>query len=41
MDIGLHIGGRWFWNDTWGIYLELGGATTQGAKGGIGLTVKL
>ncbi len=41
MDIGLHIGGRWFWNDTWGIYFELGGATTQGATGGIGLTVKL
>ena len=41
IDIGLHVGGRWFWNDRWGIYLELGGASTQGASGGLGLTVKL
>jgi len=40
-DIGLHAGGRWFWNDKWGVYLELGGGSTQGATGGIGLTVKL
>ncbi len=41
LDIGLHIGGRWFWNDKWGIYLEFGGGNTQGASGGLGLTVKL
>jgi hypothetical protein len=41
LDIGLHVGGRWFWNDKWGIYLELGGGITQGASGGLGLTVKL
>jgi hypothetical protein len=40
-DIGLHVGGRWFCNDKWGIYLELGGGSTQGATGGLGLTVKL
>ncbi|WP_282121726.1 hypothetical protein [Algibacter mikhailovii] len=40
-DIGLHVGGRWFWNDKWGVYLELGGASTQGATGGIGVTMKL
>ena len=40
-DIGLHVGGRWFWNEKWGIYLELGGGNTQGATGGVGLTVKL
>ena len=40
-DLGLHVGGRWFWNDKWGIYLELGGGSTQGATGGLGLTVKL
>jgi hypothetical protein len=40
-DIGLHVGGRWFWNDKWGIYLELGGGGTQGATGGLGLIVKL
>lgn len=41
LDIGLHVGGRWFWNDKWGIYLEFGGGNTQGATGGLGLTVKL
>lgn len=40
-DIGLHVGGRWFWNEKWGIYLEIGGASTQGATGGLGLTMKL
>ena len=40
-DAGLHIGGRWFWNDTWGIYLEFGGGSTQGATGGLGVTMKL
>lgn len=41
VDIALHAGGRWFWNDKWGIYLELGGGSTQGGTGGLGLTVKL
>ena len=41
IDIGLHAGGRWFWNDKWGVYLELGGGSTQGATGGLGLTMKL
>jgi hypothetical protein len=41
LDLGLHVGGRWFWNDKWGVYLELGGGSAQGANGGIGLTVKL
>ena len=40
-DIGLHVGGRWFWNDKSGVYLELGAGSTQGATGGLGLTVKL
>ena len=40
-DVALHVGGRWFWNDKWGIYLELGGGKVQGASGGLGLTVKL
>jgi len=40
-DLGLHVGGRWFWNDKWGVYLEFGGGSTQGASGGVGLTVKL
>ncbi|HWR93576.1 MAG TPA: hypothetical protein VN192_00050 [Flavobacterium sp.] len=41
LDIGLQVGGRWFWNDKWGVYLELGGGSVQGATGGVGLTVKL
>jgi len=41
LDIGLHVGGRWFWNDKWGVYLEFGGGSTQGASGGLGVTVKL
>ena len=40
-DIGLHVGGRWFWNDKWGVFLEIGGASTQGATGGLGVTMKL
>lgn len=41
LDIGLHVGGRWFWNDKWGVYAEIGGGSTQGATGGIGVTLKL
>ncbi len=40
-DLGLHIGGRWFWNEKWGVYLELGGGMLQGATGGVGVTMKL
>ena len=39
--VDVFVGGRWFWNDKWGIYLELGGGSTQGATGGLGLTMKL
>lgn len=41
LDIGLFFGGRWFWNEKWGIYVEIGGGSTQGATGGLGLTLKL
>ncbi len=41
LDLGLHIGGRWFWNDKWGIYLDIGGGNTQGATGSVGLTLKI
>jgi hypothetical protein len=39
-NLGLHIGARWFWNDTWGVYAEFGGGTTAGTSG-IGITMKL
>ena len=41
INLGLHVGGRWFWNDKWGVYLELAGGSTSGFSPGIGLTVKL
>lgn len=40
LGLGLQIGGRWFWSDTWGVYLEAGGGTL-GGTGGIGLTMKM
>ena len=40
-DLGLLVGGRWFWNDNWGLYVEVGGGNTQGLTGGIGVTMKL
>ncbi len=38
--LGLQVGGRWFWNEKWGIYLEFGGGNLGGA-GGLGITMKL
>jgi hypothetical protein len=40
-DFGLQIGGRWFWNDKWGVYVELGGGILNGAGGGVGVTMKM
>jgi hypothetical protein len=39
--LGLQVGGRYFWSDKWGVYLELGGGSTIGGTGGIGLTMKM
>jgi len=41
IDFGLQVGGRWFWNDTWGLYLELAGGNVAGLSPGIGVTMKL
>ncbi|MCK5816252.1 MAG: hypothetical protein KAH07_09945 [Flavobacteriaceae bacterium] len=41
LDIGLQVGGRWFWNDKWGVYLEFGGGHTSGGTAGLGVTMKL
>ncbi|NOX46004.1 MAG: hypothetical protein GXO89_03385 [Chlorobi bacterium] len=38
--LGLQVGGRWFWNEKWGLYLELGGGNL-GGTGGLGITMKL
>ena len=40
-DFGLQVGGRWFWSEKWGLYLELAGGKVGGAGGGLGLTMKL
>lgn len=39
-DLGLQVGGRWFWSDKWGVYLE-GGGGKLGGNGGVGLTMKM
>ncbi len=36
---GIQIGGRWFWNEKWGINGEFGGGS--GVLGGVGVTMKL
>lgn len=38
--IGLHVGARWFWNEKWGLYLELGGGKL-GSTAGLGITMRL
>ncbi|MEN8137547.1 MAG: hypothetical protein ABFR62_03865 [Bacteroidota bacterium] len=40
-DAGLQVGGRWFWSEKWGIYLEFGGGHTSGGTAGLGLTMRL
>lgn len=39
-DIGLQVGGRWFWSEKWGLYLELGGGKL-GGTGGLGITMRM
>ena len=41
VDFGLQAGARWFWNDKWGVYVEIAGGSVSGLSPGIGLTVKL
>ncbi len=41
LDLGLQVGGRWFWSEKWGVYVEVGGGKLGGAAYGIGLTMKL
>ena len=39
LNVGLHVGGRWFWNDKWGVFVDLGGGSVTDATGGLGLTM--
>lgn len=41
IDFGLQVGGRWFWNPKWAVYIETGGGKVSGGAAGIGLTMKL
>jgi len=41
LNIGLQVGGRWFWSEKWGIYLEFGGGSVGGVGGGLGVTMKM
>jgi hypothetical protein len=38
-DIGAQIGGRWYWNDKWGLNAEFGGGTS--VLGGLGVTMNM
>lgn len=39
LDLGIQVGGRWYWSDKWGINLEFGGGTGYGSS--FGLSMKL
>jgi hypothetical protein len=41
LDFGLQVGGRWFWNETWGVYVEVGGGKLGGGAYGVGITMKM
>jgi len=41
LDFGLQAGGRWFWSETWGVYVEIGGGKLGGAAYGVGITMKM
>jgi hypothetical protein len=39
LDLGLQVGGRWYWSDKWALNLEFGGGTGYGTS--IGVSMKL
>lgn len=40
LDLGAQVGGRWYWNEKWGLNLEFAGGMI-GAGGKIGVSMKL
>lgn len=36
-DLGLQLGGRWYWNDRWALNLEFGGGTGYGTSLGVSM----
>ena len=41
LDFGFQVGGRWFWNEKWGVYAEIGGGKLGGGAYGVGVTMKM
>jgi hypothetical protein len=41
INLGLQVGGRWFWNNKWGLYVEVSGGNISGMSPAIGVTMKL
>ncbi len=39
LDLKIHVGGRWFWSEKWGLNLEIGGGTGFGTS--LGVTMKM
>jgi len=37
LDIGLQVGGRWYWSDKWALNLEFGGGTSFGSVIGVSM----
>ena len=37
LDLGLQVGGRWYWNDKWGLNLEFAGGIGWGTKLGVSM----
>lgn len=37
LQLGIQIGGRWFWNDKWGLNLEFGGGNTYSTTLGVSM----
>ena len=37
LDLGIQVGGRWYWSDKWGLNLEFGGGTGFGTSFGVSM----
>lgn len=40
-DLGIQVGGRWYWNEKWALNLELGGGTGFGTTFGLNMKLKV
>jgi len=37
LDLGIQVGGRWYWSEKWGLNLEFGGGTGYGGAFGVSM----